>query len=229
MHALVQYRNAGNSYPRATAVRALQCKCQGRVCSNAKMQTSSNLCANSCPNSCGKHVPTHVANMYQLMWQTNIPTHVANMCQLMWQTNIPTQLLYVLCSSTRIEISQGQVSTLLRYVIQWNTCKIRICISYKYDVWPGLAKTIHTRCIYGIFGRVPQIYGHIRCIYTVLSNPAYDPSLEKGNDCWWHEEGSGELVMQRLLLLKCPLSAWVMLCWGCGDRINTLKWRTVSG
>ena len=36
----------------------------------------------------------------------------------------------------------------------------------------GLARTIHERCIYGIFGRGNhQIYGHIRCINTVLANP----------------------------------------------------------
>jgi hypothetical protein len=36
----------------------------------------------------------------------------------------------------------------------------------------GLARTIYIRCIYGIIGReITRIYGHIRCIYTVLANP----------------------------------------------------------
>jgi len=38
----------------------------------------------------------------------------------------------------------------------------------------GLARTINMRCMYSNLGREIQIYGHIRCIYTVLANPRYD-------------------------------------------------------
>ena len=39
-----------------------------------------------------------------------------------------------------------------------------------FNVCLGLARTIHTRCIYGIFGR-GKICGHRRCIYTILAKP----------------------------------------------------------
>jgi len=35
----------------------------------------------------------------------------------------------------------------------------------------GLARTIYTRCIYSVFCRTDQIYGHIRRVYTMLANP----------------------------------------------------------
>jgi hypothetical protein len=41
-------------------------------------------------------------------------------------------------------------------------------------IYVVLARTIYIRCIYGkIWQGNHQIYGHIRCIYTVLANPIY--------------------------------------------------------
>jgi hypothetical protein len=53
---------------------------------------------------------------------------------------------------------------------------LRLCTYVKG--WPEFIYTVYIWCIYGIFGRETtkiwqgnhQIYGHIRCIYTVLTN-----------------------------------------------------------
>ena len=37
----------------------------------------------------------------------------------------------------------------------------------------GLARTIHIRCIRYFWQENHQLYGHIRCIYTVLANPTH--------------------------------------------------------
>jgi len=50
--------------------------------------------------------------------------------------------------------------------IWWNSCQTY----WMYTVSIGLARTIYIRVF---FQRNHQIYGHIRCIYTVLANPTY--------------------------------------------------------
>jgi len=55
---------------------------------------------------------------------------------------------------------------------------------------------MYKRCIYGIFGRENhQIYGHIRCIYTVLANPMHDRIRET--------QSSSFNLLPQIMRLRC--------------------------
>ena len=61
----------------------------------------------------------------------------------------------------------------------WNSRRVR-CFIFRVG-----QKHIYTRCVYtGCFGQGNhKIYGHVRCIYTVLANPIHIQVMQAGKGC----------------------------------------------
>ena len=86
------------------------------------------------------------------------------------------------CSVREIKVQALHPLPMFSYSIR-ATCASNKTAACDYGVWrgvlfSGLARTIITRCMHGCFGREITththiyIYGHIRCIHTVLVYPS---------------------------------------------------------
>ena len=71
--------------------------------------------------------------------------------------------------STHMHICYSRLQMLLPLTNQWHTCVLD-CRSLMYRVGQNHIFMVHTRYIWQ--GN-HQIYGHIRCVNTVLANPNY--------------------------------------------------------
>jgi hypothetical protein len=81
---------------------------------------------------------------------------------VLWQGTSPK----IMC--TRVELART-INIYGVYTVLWQGTSPKIMCTHV-----GLARTIYIYGMYGFFGReITKIYGHTRCIYTVLANPIH--------------------------------------------------------